>query len=226
MKLDPRLIEMQVPVDPRGLVVVLHGGGARQADVAVSPNQLSVLRMIPIAARVARAGNRRVAVFRLLNSRRGWDPSHPPVQDVMWALGRLRERFGDDLPICLIGHSLGGRAALLSADAEGVRSVVALAPWVYPDDAQGLDASGRRVLFVHGDRDRVAKLSSAAAVAAAMGRTADVGFVTVNGGKHAMLRHGGEFERLTADFAVATLLGDETDGAIGRVLAGERSIEV
>ena len=226
MTLEPRLIETQVPPDPQGLVLLLHGGGARQADVAVSQSQLSVLRMVPIATRVARSGSGRLAVFRLLNSRRGWDPSHSPVQDVAWALRQLRQRFGNNLPVCLIGHSLGGRAALLSVRADGVRSVVALAPWVYPDDADGLDASGRRVLFVHGDQDRVAKLSSATAVAGVMVRTADVGFVTINGAKHAMLRHGGEFEGLAADFAAATLLGDEAGGTVGRVLAGERSIQV
>lgn len=226
MTLQARFIETQVSADAQGIVLVLHGGGARQADVAVSPTQLSVIRTAPIAARVARTGAGRLSVFRLLNSRRGWDPSHAPVQDVDWALGALRERFGHGLPICLIGHSLGGRAALLSAGADGVRSVVALAAWVYPDDGEGLDTSGRRILFVHGDQDRVAKLSNATAVAQAMGRTADVGFVTVKGGNHAMLRHGGEFERLAADFASVTLLGGEPDGTVARVLAGEQHLEV
>ena len=43
-------------------------------------------------------------------------------------------RFGPDLPVCLIGHSLGGRAALLAAGQPTVAGVVALAPWVYPTD--------------------------------------------------------------------------------------------
>ncbi len=102
----------------------------------VSPTQLSVLRMIPVAHRIARAGAGRLAVFRLLNSYRGWDASHTPLDDVAWALGQVRERFGH-LPACLVGHSLGGRAALLAGGAEEVRSVVALNPWVYPTDAPG-----------------------------------------------------------------------------------------
>lgn len=226
MLLQPRLIETSAPQDPAGLVLVLHGGASRRGEAAVSPTQLSVVRMIPIAARVAREGDGRLAVFRLLNSYRGWDTQHTPVQDVQWALDQLRERFGAQVPICLIGHSLGGRAALLSAGADGVRSVVALAPWVYPNDARGLDATGRRILFVHGARDRVAKPSSSAAVAATMATSAEVGYVTINGGKHAMLRHGSEFERLATDFATATLLGTTADGTVGRVLAGERAIRI
>ena len=226
MQLQPRLIETAAPQDPAGAVLVLHGGASRRGEAAVSPTQLSVVRMIPIAARVARESGGRLAVFRLLNTHRGWDSQHTPVQDVQWALEQMRQRFGDQLPIALIGHSLGGRAALLSAGAEGVRSVVALAPWVYPNDATGLDATGRRILFVHGARDRVAKASSSAAVAATMSRTAEVGFVTITDGKHAMLRHGSEFERLASDFTMATMLGGTPEGTVGRVLAGETGIRI
>ena len=123
--------------------------------------------------------------------------------DVAWALGQVRERFGH-LPACLVGHSLGGRAALLAGGAEEVRSVVALNPWVYPTDAP--DLSGRRVLFVHGTGDRIADPGRAEAVARRIGRTADMEFVAVPEGRHAMLRHGSVFERAAADFATATLL--------------------
>jgi pimeloyl-ACP methyl ester carboxylesterase len=169
----------------------------------VSPTQLSVLRMIPVAHRIARAGAGRLAVFRLLNSYRGWDASHTPLDDVAWALEQVRDRFGD-LPACLVGHSLGGRAALLAGGAEAVRSVVALNPWVYPTDAP--DLSGRRVLVVHGTADRIADPGRAATVARTIGRTADVQYVEVPGARHAMLRHGAVFERAAADFAAETLL--------------------
>ncbi|MDQ2849765.1 MAG: alpha/beta fold hydrolase [Actinomycetota bacterium] len=215
MQLEPHLIDVDMPADQSkvsGVVIVLHGGAGRRGERAVSPNQLSVLRMIPIAHRVARAEGERLAVFRLLNTRRGWDTEHTPTHDVDWAMNQVRERLGGQLPTCLIGHSLGGRAALLSAGADGIRSVVALAPWVYPDDAHEVDATGRRVLFVHGDGDRIAKRASAQTVAATMARTAaDVRFVTVAGGKHAMLRHGRRFEQLAAEFAVTTLLGERRE---------------
>lgn len=201
--MQPRLIPTHVPASPEGVVLVLHGGAARQERVAVSPTQLSVIRMIPVARRIARAGGARLATYRLLNSTRGWDTAHTPVDDVAWALGELALVHGD-LPVSLVGHSLGGRAALLAGGAEEVRSVVALNPWVYPTDAP--DLSGRRVLFVHGTGDRIADPGRAEAVARRIGRSADVEFVAVPEGRHAMLRHGSAFERAAADFAAATLL--------------------
>ena len=50
--------------------------------------------------------------------------------------------------IVLVGHSLGGRAALLAGEHPSVRTVVALNPWVYPTD--GADLRGRDVLVGHG----------------------------------------------------------------------------
>ena len=182
MELQPKLIEVHVPSAAEGAVLVLHGGAARRADMRVSPTQLSVLRMIPIARRIARAGGDRLAVFRLLNSRRGWDTTHTPVQDARWALAEIADRFGP-LPTCSVGHSLGGRAALLSAGAPAVRGVVALAPWVYPTDvAPG--AADRRILIVHGARDRVASPDRSAALA----RTLGARYLSVPEGKHAMLQ--------------------------------------
>ncbi len=199
----PRLLDTRSPRDPAAAVLVLHGGASRPGRPEVSPAQLSVLRMVPIASRLARAGRGRLAVHRLLNSSRGWDSAHTPVDDARWALGRVRERYGD-LPVALVGHSLGGRAALLAGGADGVRSVVALNPWVYPDD--DADLTGRRVLVVHGTEDRVASLQRARAVVANLRRRADVELREVPGGKHAMLRHGRVFETAATTFVVQTLL--------------------
>lgn len=205
MERSPRLIDVATPRSPTGVVLVLHGGANRRGNPMVSPAQLSVLRMIPIAKRIALAGRGRLAVHRLLNTHRGWDSTHTPVHDVEWALGELADRYGGSVPTGLVGHSLGGRAALLAGSAPGVRSVVALNPWVYPTDSP--DLSGRRVLVVHGTADRVASLAHAATVAKRLATTAQVSFVTVEGGRHAMLRRRGDFERPAADFAVDTLLG-------------------
>jgi len=226
VKLTPRLIHTSVPEQPLGVVLVLHGGGSRRGNMMVSPTQLSVLRMIPIATRIVHAGHGRLAVFRLLNSVRGWDSRHTPAQDAHWALGQIRDIVGDQLPICLVGHSLGGRAALLAARATGVRSAVALAPWVYPDDGAG-GLPGREILIVHGSRDRIASPDNSAAVARALSKTADVGYVRIEGGKHAMLKHHSLFDGLAADFAAATLLGTpQNAGPVARVLAGERWIDI
>lgn len=199
----PTLVPVREPSAPDGVVLVLHGGASRGARVVVSPTQLSVLRMVPTARAVARAGRGRLAVYRLLNRYRGWDTEHTPVSDADWAMDRLAERYAG-VPVGLVGHSLGGRAALLAGDAPAVRSVVALNPWVYPDDTA--DLSGRRVLVVHGSLDRIASPARARAVARNLARTADVEFVEVPEGKHAMLRHGREFDRRAAEFTVQALV--------------------
>lgn len=225
MELQPKLIATAVPDRPEAAVLILHGGGSRRGNMMVSPTQLSVLRMIPIARRVARAGGGRLAVFRLLNARRGWDTSHTPVDDAQWALDQLGERFGTSIPICLIGHSLGGRAALLAGGSAGVRSIVALAPFVYPEDGSA-DLRGKKILVVIGSKDRIARPALAAAVARALQRTADVAHVRVVGGKHAMLRHHRVFDDLAADFATATLLRTYSNPTIERILGGERWLQL
>lgn len=221
---EARIVDTQVPSDPKGLVLVLHGGAARRGEMRVSPAQLSVLRMVPIAARIAHLAPDELVVQRLLNSRRGWDAHHTPVSDVKWALGEATERFGRGLPTCLVGHSLGGRAALLAATDPAVHCAVALAPWVYPDEGR-IDLAGKQVLIVHGDADRIASPSSAAAVARDLARTAQVAYVTVDGGRHAMLRHHRTFDGLAADFAVATLLGRQASPLVARALAGEQWLD-
>ncbi len=225
MKLAPRLIDVAVPDEPEGVALILHGGASRRGSPMVSPTQLSVLRMIPIASRVARAGQGRLAVFRLLNTMRGWDTHHTPADDAHWALDRIAERLGGTRPTCLVGHSLGGRAAILAAPRPEVVSAVALAPWVYPADVpDGL--SGERLLIVHGDRDRIASPERSEALARALARHAQVSYITVAGAKHGMLAHHGRFDGVAAAFAVATLLGEGDGGLVDRVLDGERWIEV
>jgi pimeloyl-ACP methyl ester carboxylesterase len=220
---DARLVPVRTPRDLEGVVVVLHGGASRGERAMVSPTQLSVLRMVPVARRIARTGRSRLAVHRLLNSHRGWDSQTTPVMDLTWALDRVAEQHGD-VPVALVGHSLGGRAALLGGDAHQVRSVVALNPWVLPSDR--VDLSGRQVLVVHGTDDRIALPSRSAELARRLGRDASVGYVSVPGGRHAMLRHGRTFEAYAADFVTATLLGAEPrTRAVAEVLAGASSVD-
>ncbi|WP_207085707.1 alpha/beta fold hydrolase [Nocardioides sp. S5] len=220
---DARLVPVRAPRDPEGVVVVLHGGASRGERAMVSPTQLSVLRMVPVARRIARAGRSRLAVHRLLNSHRGWDSQTTPVMDLAWALEQVAERHGD-VPVALVGHSLGGRAALLGGDAPQVRSVVALNPWVLPSDR--VDLAGRQVLVVHGTDDRIALPSRSADLARRLGRDASVGYVSVPGARHAMLRHGSTFESYAAEFVTATLLGSEPRSrAVAEVLDGAAYVE-
>lgn len=219
-----RLIPVRTPRSPEGVVLVLHGGASRGEQVMVSPAQLSVLRMVPVARRIARAGRGRLAVHRLLNSHRGWDARTTPVMDVAWALGQVEEQHGD-VPVALVGHSLGGRAALLSASDPAVRAAVALNPWLRPDDR--LESEDARVLVVHGTEDRVARPGASADLVARAGPSVEVSRVEVVGGRHAMLRRARTYESLAADFVAATLLGSSPrTEAVAAVLAGERSLRV
>ena len=93
MEATPRLVPVREPRRPEAAVLVLHGGGSRGDRVAVSPTQLSVVRMIPTARAAAREGRGRLAVYRLLNRYRGWDSEHTPVDDADWAVAQLRDRF-------------------------------------------------------------------------------------------------------------------------------------
>ena len=222
---DSRLIDVSVPHDPRGVVLVLHGGGSRGGPMRVSPAQLSVLRMIPVAERAARAGHHQLAVLRLLNSRRGWDTSHTPVDDVSWALAEIASRFGAEVPVCLIGHSLGGRAALLSAGQPQVRGVVALAPWVYPSDSAP-GASDTPIVVIHGDQDRVASPDRSRRVAQTLARQTRVAYIVVEGGKHAMLSRRRYFDRLAADCSAWMLLGSTGDPIVQRIADGEDDFAV
>lgn len=186
-------------------MLVLHGGAQRRVPTAVRRTQLSVLRMLPVARAVSRAGRGRVAVHRLLNSYRGWDRDQSPTDDVAWALAEIEQSHGE-VPVVLVGHSLGGRAALMAAgEHQPVRGVVALNPWLYPTDDAPLE--GRSVLIVHGDADRVAPLDSARQVARRLARRTDVSFEVVPGGKHAMLAQAAVFERHTLAFVSGLLLG-------------------
>lgn len=221
----PQLIDVHVPDNPAGSVLVMHGGSSRGENRMVSPTQLSVLRMIPLARRIAREGQGELAVFRLLNSVRGWDTTHTPVRDAKWALAEMTQRLARPTATCLVGHSLGGRGALLTADQPHVVSVAALAPWVYADDVpDGLD--GQQILIVHGSRDRIASPARSAALARNLSRHARVGYVTVDGGKHAMLHRHGVFSGLAAQFATATLLGRADSDTIRRIRAGESPLSV
>lgn len=223
--MQPRLIDVAVPENPAAVALVLHGGASRRGNMMVSPAQLSVLRMVPIARRLARLDGSRLAVYRLLNSARGWDTHHTPVQDTRWALDRIAGRHGQALPSCLVGHSLGGRAALLTAGRPEVVSAVALAPWVYPTDvATGL--GGKQLLIVHGSQDRIASPERSAELARRLSRHAEVSYVTVQGGTHAMLRRHAAFTGLAAEFVAATLLGAGDAGTLSLVRAGKNWITV
>jgi alpha-beta hydrolase superfamily lysophospholipase len=208
-----RLLDTAAPKDADGVVLVLHGGAQRRMPAPTRRTQLSVIRMVPIARAVARAGRGRVAVHRLLNSYRGWHSEQTPTDDVAWAIAEVRERHGD-VPVVLVGHSLGGRAAIIAGADPAVTGVVALNPWLYPTDDARLE--GTSVLVVHGDADRIAPLERARTVVQRLARRTSAELVVVPGGKHAMLKHAGVFTRHTTDFVARHLLVGDGQGSGAR----------
>jgi alpha-beta hydrolase superfamily lysophospholipase len=194
--------------------LVLHGGQPR-SERSVPPWSLAYLRMRPFATALRRAGaGRGVAVASLRHLVRGWNGEHrAPVADARWALDELRRRFGD-IEIALIGHSMGGRTALAAADDPSVRVVVALAPWIEAGDSVA-PIAGRSLLIVHGTSDRMTSPQASAAYAeAAREIAAQVTYVAVEGGRHAMLRRPGFWHQLTAGYAVAQLTNKPPNGTV------------
>lgn len=116
------------PAIPAAAVLLLHGGREEGPEPPPLVN-LPALRMRPFAAAVVRATRGRdVLVAEVRYRHRGWNGSRcDAARDAEAALVRLRELAGD-VPVVLVGHSMGGRAALRAAGAPLVHGVVALAP--------------------------------------------------------------------------------------------------
>lgn len=187
-------------------VLLLHGG---RADGAEPPPALNLpgRRMVPVGRAIARAaGGSALAVRTAVYRRRGWNGVRAdPVPDALRALDELTAELGP-VPVVLVGHSMGGRAALRVADHPQVRAVVGLAPWCPPGERVD-QLAGRDVVLLHGDRDRTTSprgtrdLAARARLAGA--RTC---VVNVGGGDHAMLRRASTWHALTAT-VTAGLLG-------------------
>ena len=174
--------------------------GGRTAPPRRTDRQLAVLRMLPFATALHRAGGAHgLAVARLRYELRGWNGDRrSPVRDAERALEQLSSRF-PDVPVALVGHSMGGRAAVYAAGYDGVRAVVGLAPWIgrrRPGRAAGGPARAHRARHARPD-DQLPQRPFALRERA--GRVADaVTFVSVEGGRHAMLRRAAVWHSLVS----------------------------
>lgn len=196
------------------VVLLLHGGEPHQF-APVRSFDISVLRMFPFGRSVFRAGGGRIRVATLRYAVRGWNgDEESPLPDARWALDRIAERFGD-LPVGLVGHSMGGRVALRVGDYLGVRSVAALAPWLPP--AEPIPSmEGRTVLLAHGTADTRTDPGETFALAerfAAQG--VDVKLVKFPGAHHSMLFPARPWHDLVASYMARTLLAPALEDPAG-----------
>ncbi|MEI5101820.1 alpha/beta fold hydrolase [Streptomyces sp. PmtG] len=193
------------PSVPQAAVLLLHGGRADgiEAPPALNP---AALRMRPFAAAVSRAvRGRAVLVAEVRYRHRGWNGERADAaRDARAALDRLRERAGD-VPVVLVGHSMGARAALRVAGEKAVRGVVALAPWCPPDEPVD-HLAGRALYLLHDEADRVTSArESWDFVRRARAAGADATGVPMPSGGHAMLRGAGRWHRRATELTSALL---------------------
>jgi dienelactone hydrolase len=190
-------------VAPTGIVLILHGGQVSSTE-PVRPWNLALARMrLLIAPVLERGASADVAVAVLRYRHRGWNGEAADAHaDADWALGELARRYGP-VPVSLIGHSMGARAALLAGGHPSVAGIAALAPWA-PDGEPVAQLAGRTVLIAHGSRDRViAPAQSAGYARRAAAAGARVCRLRVDGSGHAMLGRLADWNLLAAGFALA-----------------------
>jgi len=188
----------RAPRSARAAVLFLHGGRA-DSHLRSRPWHLAPLRMRPFARAVAHAlPDDDVLLADVRYRVRGWNGRDADaLLDARRALDEVI-RIAGNVPVVLVGHSMGGRAALRAASAPQVRGVLALAPWC-PAGEPVAHLRDKDVVVLHGDRDRVTDPGAASAfVRRARGAGALATFVSMAGGDHAMLRRGGEWHRLVA----------------------------
>jgi pimeloyl-ACP methyl ester carboxylesterase len=161
-----------------------------------------------------------LAVYLVRYRYRGWNGDNADsLQDTHEALDHVRRRHGD-VPVALIGNSLGGRAAFRAAASPAVASVVGIAPW-FPDGEPVAQLAGRKVLIMHGDRDR-SDASAAKSLAYAQRARAvvpDLARFEIAGGGHLLLRRAADCWALTTAFVTATVGSRPLDPAITHAMA-------
>jgi len=201
-----------------GVVVVAHGGKSVSSEptTAVQP---AVLRMVPLARAIRRALRGSGAlVVRPRFQLRGWNGEQAlPVHDLSGILDDLGRRFGP-VPVVLVGHSMGARAATRVAGHPAVHAVAGLAPWLPPGEPVG-PLAGRRVLLVHGNADFITRPEDTWAYAERARSVAEVTAIEIRKGDHAMLRRPGLWHSVAAEFACSVFGLPARAGRVADVLS-------
>ncbi|MEU6391488.1 alpha/beta hydrolase [Streptomyces sp. NPDC046939] len=200
-----------VPGAVGGVVLLLPAG---EETSTRKPSPLTAAFLRPLARRLARCGREEGLVTHVVHYRgRGWNGAQAETaRDAEWAADEVVRRYGD-VPICLAGVDMGGRAALHAGGHTAVESVLALAPWLPEDDVALTpepvkQLAGRRVLIVHGTDDRRTdpELSFRFAERAKKANR-DVCRFEVHSDGHRLAQHRSEVTALAVDFVLGTLFG-------------------
>ncbi|WP_030704765.1 MULTISPECIES: serine aminopeptidase domain-containing protein [unclassified Streptomyces] len=161
-----------------------------------------------------------VLVRQVRYGHRGWNGDRAdPFHDAVAALDALRDEAGDELPVVLLGHSMGARAALRAAGHPLVRGVVGLAPWCPPGDPV-TQLADRDVVLVHSNRDRLTSPQASQSLTARARRAgARTCMITVRGGDHAMIRRAPAWHRVTTALVLGLLGSGSLPVPVGAALA-------
>ena len=199
---EPRLDGHPAAAGTTAVALFCHGGTA----ASIQPPReraLSVVRMRAVEQFVsAAAADRGLTTYLLRYRVAGWNgEAADAYADVRWGLDRIRAEHGD-VPIVLVGHSMGGRAALRAGGDAQVGTVCALAPWTPPGEPVA-HLRDRTVAILHGRGDRwVPAALSADFAVRAQKAGAHVARFTVAGG-HSMLRRAQLWHTFVRDVVLA-----------------------
>ncbi|MFF8830447.1 alpha/beta hydrolase family protein [Streptomyces sp. NPDC015131] len=193
-----------------GGVVLLLPDGEPASERGPSPRAYAAA--LAPARRLARAGRADGLVAHVVRYRgRGWNaPDARLAADARWAASEVVRRYGD-VPVCLAGRGMGGRAALRAAGHTAVHAVLALAPWLPEDDMAAppepvKQLAGRHVLIVHGTNDaRTDPELSYRLAERAKKVNRDTCRFEVHSDGHALREHRAEVAALSADFVRGAL---------------------
>lgn len=200
---NPLLEQRPASGETRGIALFCHGGTVASLEPP-RERALSVARIRAIEQFVhSSTAGRGIATALVRYRLAGWNgEAADAYQDVRWSLEQLREEHGRDVPIVLVGHSMGGRAALRAGGEPQVTAVCALAPWTPPGEPV-MHLRDQTVTILHGRGDRwvPARLSEEFGVRARRAG-ARVARFTLPGG-HSMLRRAHRWHTFTRDVVLA-----------------------